>query len=126
MTQPIHLIGDTYTVEVPEGATDIGFRFDCLTCIMPDRPGRYKWLTDIEQWMEKQGGEWEVIGTVKECTEEQAHQIVESVTTPDERPVYRDYEFSTWMKTAVGSLRALLTSKGLDSNKNYVLLKKLP
>lgn len=69
-------------------------------------------------------GKWQFICTTKEVSEEQAHQIVESVTTANELPVYRDYEFSTWMKTAVGSLHSLLTSKGLDGRKNYALLKK--
>lgn len=62
--------------------------------------------------------------TTKTATEEDAHPVVENVTTVNELPVYRDYEFSMWMKSAVGSLRSLLRSKGLDPNKNYALIEK--
>lgn len=121
MTQPIHLLNDVYAVEVPEGATDVGFRFECLTCILPGQPGRYKWLTDIEQWMEKQGGEWEVIGPVRECTELQAACIVDSDGTGWCDYLLKDgYPFSS----VIDSLRSLLASKALDTNKNWVLVRK--
>ena len=116
------LTDSVYAVEVPEGA----FTWDVLT--VDDK--QYLAGDDDHGNMEigtqpLPPGPWRILCTTREATEEQAHQIVESVTTANELPVYRDYEFSQWMKTAVGSLRSLITSKGLDGNKNYVLLKKI-
>lgn len=70
-------------------------------------------------------GSWRFLFTTKAATEEQAHPVVENVTTANELPVYRDYEFSMWTKSAVGSLKSLLRSKGLDENKNYAIIEKL-
>lgn len=70
-------------------------------------------------------GSYRFLFTTKTATEEQAHPVVENVTTANELPVYRDYEFYMWMKSAVGSLRSLLRSKGLDPNKNnYAIIEK--
>lgn len=72
-------------------------------------------------------GNWQLLCTTKEATEEQAKGIVEWFQIKNEigwknycdpepfRYTFRDYKYS---------IRSLLTSKGLDGNKNYGLLEK--
>lgn len=119
------LINNHYAVEVPEGATEFGFLANCLCCKLPDsKPGRNHWLSEADDFMHQKGGEWEVVCTSKEATEEQAAGIVEEYRIRGNLR-YEDYtrEFM-WQETAIDSLRSLLTSKGCDLNKNYLIVKK--
>jgi uncharacterized protein YydD (DUF2326 family) len=74
-------------------------------------------------------GNWQIVCTSKEVTEEQAKQIVEQQTGGG---MFKDYQmrgsiaqYGTYMiQSATESLRSLLTSKGCDLNKNWLILKK--
>ena len=123
MTQPIHLIGDVYAVEVPEGAT--GFEID-----NPLSPGDlvyYKGEPCIYNFRKitLPPGSWQLIGTTKEVTEDVAKGIVERVDMGF-KDVYLSYAKggSFDFDTALDSLRSLLASKNLDTNNNWVLVRK--
>lgn len=91
-------------------------------------------------------GNWQIVCTSKEATEAQAKGIVETIhieiaPSPgndfggDWDTGYVDYEnpgeFAGWQgdagafRKAVQSLKSLLTSKGCDINKTYLILKKV-
>lgn len=70
-------------------------------------------------------GNWKILCTTKEATWLQAAGIVDHF-----RGGFVNYESNLVPKVAAYStpfvsLRSLITSKGLDGNKNYCLLKKL-
>lgn len=75
-------------------------------------------------------GNWKIVCTSKEVTEEQAKQIVEQQMGGG---MFKDYQmrgsiaqYGTYMiQSALYSLRSLLTSKGCDLKLNYLILKKL-
>lgn len=72
-------------------------------------------------------GSWQLLCTTREVTEEQAKGIVEYDSFIDG---YKDYDtdnfhHDTPFINALDSLNSLITSKGLDTNKNYCLLKRL-
>lgn len=68
-----------------------------------------------------------ILCTTKEASEEQAKGIVPMIVVRNCDEVYQDYitPDDHYYYEALPSLRSLLTSKGLDGNKNYVLLKKI-
>lgn len=131
MTQPILLTGQVYAVEVPEGRD--AFTIECypeadlyelLCCNLAEynEPINEKYIT-------LPTGNWQLIGTTKELTEEMAKGIVQQYGDYfiDHTATEQDWKEQevNWFKEAVKSLKSLLISKGLDVNKNYVLLKKL-
>jgi len=131
------LINNHYAVEVPEGATEFGFINDSLACKLPtSKPGRYHWLHEADEQMHKIGGEWEIVCTSKVATEEQAVKVIQwsEWYFPVKHTRYIDYTrpYDTALKqkwgdgfgTALESLNSLLTSKGCDVNKNYLIVKK--
>jgi len=133
----IELINNHYAIEVPEGATDFGFLANCLCCKLPDsKPGRNHWLSEADGFMHQKGGEWEVVCTSKEATEEKAAGIVYSSTWyfPEKHTRYVDYaspfdnefkqKWSEGFGKATESLNSLLTSKGCDLNNNWLIIKK--
>jgi hypothetical protein len=69
-------------------------------------------------------GDWQIVCMSKKATEEQAKQIVEEHWQRDNLR-YTDYtrEFM-WHETALLSLNSLLTTKGCDTNKNWLIIKK--
>jgi hypothetical protein len=81
-------------------------------------------------------GQWEIVCTSKEATEEQAAAIVQHSLWwfPEKHIRYIDYAypFDTALKQkwdqgfgkAIQSLNSLLASKGCDLNKNYLIIKK--
>src|SRR5690242_15747251 len=74
-------------------------------------------------------GTWEIVCTTKECTEDQARRIVER-THPGgfgrSGEEFKNYaQSSPVCFRARDSLHTLLTSKNLDPNKNYIILKKV-
>jgi hypothetical protein len=81
-------------------------------------------------------GSWQIVCTSKEATEEQAAGIVDSSQWyfPVKHTRYVDYAFpfdreykQRWSEgfgKATEALHSLLTSKGCDLNKNWLILKK--
>lgn len=124
MTQ---MTNDIYAVEVPEGAT--GFDIN-----------KYSNGSELNYWLiagakdtliviDLPPGNWQLICTAKEVSKEQAIEVVKQYGkyfidfTATEQD-WKEKEVN-WSETPIDSLRSLLTSKGLDLNKNYVLIKKL-
>lgn len=81
-------------------------------------------------------GSWQLLCTTREASEEQARVVVGSSEWyfPARHTRYIDYAHPVYENNkqawahgfgkAIESLNSLLTSKGLDLNKNYCLLKK--
>lgn len=137
------LINDIYAVEVPEdlqwrkpeyhfqpsiddlmnerkGNSELIICFERKTCGLP----RTKLSAKLPE-----PGNWQLICTTKEVNDEEAKGIVER-THPGGFGRSGE-EFKNYLKASplcfnsIDSLRSLLTSKGLDINKNYVLIKKV-
>lgn len=125
----IQLREQYWAVEVPEGATDFTI-VDHKVCNVIDerdmkriewndvnRPTRPFWIIPY--------GTWQIVCTSKEVTEEQAAGLVEEHRQRYNLR-YKDYTRGyMWRETALLSLHSLLTSKGCDLNKTYLILKKL-
>ena len=110
MTQPIHLIGSTTAFDIPEGATNFGWQAGMFCCKLPEQPtGTWHWLTEIDDWMRNQGGNWEIICATKEATNANLAEIYGY-------PFIGDHY-------AQGTLNALLVSKGLDPDKTLIIKK---
>jgi hypothetical protein len=133
----IELRADHWITEVPDNATDFGFINDSLVCKLPDsKPGHYHWLHETEEHMHKMGGEWEIVCTSKEATEEQAVNLIQwsEWYFPVKHTRYIDYtrpydtalkqKWSDGFGTALESFSSLLASKGCDVNKNWLIIKK--
>jgi hypothetical protein len=119
---PTLLINNVYAGEVPEGAT--GFEID-----NPLSPGDlvyYKGEPCIYNFRKitLPPGSWQLIGTVREMTEDVAKGIVEELPVGNRWYNYNG-DRPVWWHTAKESLRSLLASKGLDTNKNWVLVRKV-
>lgn len=135
-----YLINGIYAVEVPEGME--AFKIDCIPEIDFYELDCYQLGEYDEPVQEKSislpAGNWQLICTTKEVTEEQAKGIVGNSEWffPERHTRYIDYEqlvgpdnkqaWNAGFSNALLSLRSLLTSKNLDPNKNYILIKKLP
>lgn len=131
------LINNHWAIEVSDGATDFGWRFENLTCKLPDsKPGRYHWFSQADDIMSQKGGDWQIVCESKSATEEQAAGMVNSSQWyfPVKHTRYIDYAYpydreykQRWSEgfgEALPSLNSLLTSKGCDLNKNWLILKK--
>lgn len=128
MTQPIQLIAETYAVEAPDPTNAI-ISGNVITWKNSQAQGR--------GFIALPAGNWQLICATKECTEEQAKEIVGSSEWyfPARHTRYVDYghpyasdnkqAWSIGFSGSRDSLCSLLTSKGLDPNKNYVLIKKV-
>lgn len=119
---PIHLIGSAYCLPIPEGAT--GFELD-----NPLSVGDLVYYLGFPsvfnfRKISLPPGNWEIIRTTKECTEEQAKEMVKELPVGQRWHNYNG-DPPVWWHSAKESLRSLLISKGLDVNKNYVLIKKV-
>ena len=112
MTQ---LTDNIFAVEAPEGARNIKlFR------------NRIHYQDVGGDSIDLRPGNWQLLCTTMEATEEQLKALA----------VLEHHNFSEWYINFIGrssyftnrksSLRSLLTSKGLDGSKNYVLLKRVP
>lgn len=111
----IHLINDIYAVEVPDPTNAI-ISGNVIT-----------WKNSVAQgrgFIALPAGNWQLICTTKECTEEQAKGLVKELPVGQRWQNYNG-DYPIWWHTAKESLRSLLTSKGLDVNKNFVLIKKV-
>jgi hypothetical protein len=74
-------------------------------------------------------GSYEIIGTVKDCSEEQAAQVCPGQWSKyfenRDTPLFQDFSDGIWrLDTALESLSSLLTSKGLVG-ANYLLIRKI-
>lgn len=141
MIQPIHLIDLIYAVEVPDNAEkfiiDMGYLIFkvpnyanwCNDSIMADPARLIKYVethkaeNDYKTGGMPLPGNWQFICTSKECSEEQAKNIVE-----DGEAGYKGYntleDNVLFWREAIDSLNSLLQSKGCDVNNNYAILKK--
>lgn len=135
MTQPIHLIGEMYCISIPDDAAEIeicnyGLNDAIEFTHKIDGIATYD-CDDLPT------GNWQLICTTKECIEEQAKRIVGSSEWffPARHTRYIDYghpygsdnkqAWSIGFSGPRDSLRSLLVSKGCDSNKNYVIIKRV-
>lgn len=118
MIQPIHLIGDAYAADIPDPANAI-INDNVIT-----------WKNSMAQgrgFIALPPGNWEIICTTKECTEDQAKCIVEHDAFIDG---YKDYDTDRFHHEdpfikALDSLRSLLVARRCDPNKNYVIIKRV-
>ena len=134
MTQ---LTDDLITFEVPEGATN----FRIMKFSQPEtfsydysiQKGD-RCTTGLIAMIDLPPGTWQILCTTKEATEEIATSIVQIISNGkiSGMPQYRRYDrdpvkdtpAKCWTRDPRHALETLLTSKGLDVNKNYCLLKK--
>lgn len=119
-----HLINDTYAIEL----TNLGDQYKSFRVLPPDHVWTVPYLkysyrsiyhtkrrgSDFYCSEEEplEAGNWQLICTTKDVTNERLAELFGHAFIGD------DY--------ARESQNALLTSKWLDPNKNYVLIKKLP
>jgi hypothetical protein len=102
MTQPIHLIGEIFAVEMPEGSDrhqiiHISAGVNALQYYLPQQ--------EKGIGLGLPTGNWQIICTTKKCTSEQAKEITGEEAYPSIR------------------LHSLITSKGLDPNKTLIIKK---
>lgn len=113
-----------WAVEVPDDARNISIS-----------KGRFLgYQTGGGEIIDLPPGTWQIVCTSKEATEEQAASIVQIISNGkiSGRPQYRRYDrdpvkdtpAKSWTRDARHALETLLTSKGCDINKNYLILKK--
>lgn len=139
-----NLINNIFAVKVPEGA--INFKID-MGYIIWRQPNYKNWVTNdilsdygkLTKYLDthnsendyKTGGQpappgqWQIVCTSREATPEQAGQIVEY-----DGEGWKDYDKSNFhndlpFMDSLNSFASLLTSRGLDLNKNYLILKKI-
>jgi hypothetical protein len=70
-------------------------------------------------------GKVELLGTISEIKEDIAREIVEGMQllSYPPIPVYRDYTSKVWFTTVLESLNSLVESKGVEMDKQIVILK---
>lgn len=135
---PIHLITEYYAAEMPGSAKyyridgvpngefyELIFYKDGDDIDFPDEIEEVK-IIDLPP------GNWQIICTTKECLKKVPMGIVECKTVEYDGQVqgtrfvnYLNDNQRYWFINKTESLRSLLTSKGLDPVKNYILIKKL-
>jgi hypothetical protein len=103
MTQPIHLIGDTYAMEKPEGAT--GFFFDGRMSIGFYYEGELR-FTHLPGH-----GNWQIICTTKGVKAMHAPELFGHAMISDHY--------------AQETIIILLASKDLNPETNYLIIKKV-
>lgn len=102
------ILENVFAVEVPEGFdTDNDIPEKYMNEALPD-------------------GEFKLLFTTKDCTEQQAMKIVAWDMYEDVGILAANYmdDRTGDKKTCSDSLQSLLRSHGLDTNKNYLLLRK--
>lgn len=68
--------GNWVFIPIPENVTDVGFRFDMLSCNCPDINNR-KWLREADEYLAKLGGSFIVEATTDDISENIISEIVE-------------------------------------------------
>lgn len=134
----IELRNNHYAVEVPNSSVKHHLSFTGKYATSDDQSVFYKHAdeTELDEWtmLDLPPGTWQIVCTSKEATEEQAAGIVQVISNGkvSGRPQYRRYDRDpvkdmparSWTRDARHALETLLTSKGCDLNKNYLILKK--
>lgn len=134
----IHLIGSTYAAEMPSMA----FGFDINNYGDESELMYMLSMEDISDEPEFEEtlivkklppGNWQVICTTKEVTEEVAAGIVQVISNGkiSGKPQYRRYDrdpvkdtpAKCWTRDPRHALETLLTSKGLDPDKTLIIKK---
>ena len=112
-----HLRDQFWAVEVPEGAKEIEIGNYGLCDALEYE---YNGTVDIS---DLPPGTWSIVCTSKDITRWQASELVEH-----DGELYLDYNLFRGMQNytddPMHSLHSLLTSRGLDLNKQYLILKK--
>lgn len=117
--KPTHLRAEFWAVEVPEDVHHFGiFNGNVFHyCEAGMSVSTKKTRINLPE------GSWQIICTTKDCTEEQACEIVErdgdGFKDYDENNFHHDIPFSF----ARQSLQSMLVTKGLNG-QNYIILKK--
>lgn len=111
-----------YAVEVPDDAKN--FRFGKSEKLK----GKIFYNTTLDYWAGAQlvdvgPGTWSIVCTSREATEEHLKEIIPEMLIGDRYPNYNG-DYPVWFHSRRESLRSLLTSRGLDVNKSYLILKK--
>ncbi len=121
MTQLNNLIGDTYYIAVPEDASSLEIEGNELLYMTGKDYGRTRAFDRVYL----PSGNWSIIATSKDITEEQAAGIVQRWAA--NVVSYRNYmwpkEGGDFYFNPKDSLRSLLKSKGIEGNA--VLIKKV-
>jgi hypothetical protein len=116
---PTLLINNVYAVEVPEGATQP--YFDRRQSIGFTLNGELRFVHLPEP------GSWQLMGMVREVTRSNAAELCEWFELAGKKG-YRDYSFTDDLRypflDPISSWRSLLKAKTLDTNKNWVLVRK--
>lgn len=125
----IHLREQYWAVEVPSMA----FGFDVNNY---GNSSEYMYMLDVADIVDEPHhdetliakplppGTWQIVCTSKEATKEQAYNIVEHDWDGFKDYGEVDLSLVPWI-SPIDSLKSLLTSKGCDINKNWLILKKL-
>lgn len=131
----VELRDNIYAVEVPDDAAAIAihnlgtYSKLVFTSSLQDPLGCGGDMLPIEF------GNWQFLFTTKEATEDRAANIVQITSSGkiSGRPQYRRYDrdlikdmpAKCWTRDARHSLETLLQSKGLNTENNYAILKKI-
>jgi hypothetical protein len=126
MTQSIHLIAEYYCIPIPEGATQI----EALSDECNDTAIAYKGTRHLVEneydILATLSGNWQIICTTKGAKIQDLVQIVEGIDSEGRGFIFKNYQNGMYVfARAASSLRSLLTSKALDPNKNYLIIKKV-
>lgn len=123
---PIHLIADIYLFPVQDDAR--GFRIvkygDCKVIEFEHSIQSNRRLKALSGSTELPAGNWQIICTTKEITEEVAKGIVRELPV-GQRWMNYNGDYPVWWHTAKESLRSLVTSKGFNPESNYLIIKKV-
>jgi hypothetical protein len=127
---PIHLIGSTYAVEVPEDAHGLDIN-------------KYGNGSELNYWLiagakdtliviDLPAGNWQIICTTKECLKKVPMGIVECKIVEYDGGIkgtrfvnYLNDNQRTWFINKTDSFRSFLLSRGLNPQTNYVIIKKV-
>lgn len=117
MTQPIHLIAEIYCMLIPEGAEgfEISIQDDGIPCLT-------YWYKDILEptVICLPPGNWQIICTTKECTDNIAAKIVEK-----DGAFFKCYAGKRSHISPLRSLFCLMDERKCDLNKTLLIIKKV-
>lgn len=124
----IELRNNYWAVEVPEGAEN----FEILPSSDADlqalsyeysKPCGERYDQGMMSITDLSPGTWEIVCTSKEASVAHAAKIVEDIEVGYKGYNYRKDNVLFW-REPIDSFYSLLTSKGCDLNKTYLILKK--
>lgn len=123
----INLRENIWAVEVPEGAKELHIEVSLKGSPYIGYKFKDDELLNEYQNINLPPGTWEIVCTSKEATEWQASEIVEHCWVENSKG---DEQMNClggngiWFNSPLRALNSLLTSKGCDLNKNWMILKK--